>query len=88
MESRQLCLAAVQMISINSRVDENLTKAAYWAGEAASQGADLVLLPELFSIGFELNANTWNCAEPQGGKTEDWLTETAKSHVPGPIVSS
>lgn len=80
MEFNQLCLAAIQIISINGKVAENLANAAYWADQAANQGAELVLLPELFSIGFELNTNMWQCAEPQGGPTESWLTETAHRH--------
>jgi len=77
---RPLRLAAVQMVSANGRVAENLARARRWAEQAARQGAELVLLPELFAIGFELNAHAWNSAEPQGGSTELWLTETARTH--------
>lgn len=80
MKSRPLRLAAIQMVSINSRVAENLANAGHWAEHAASQGAELVLLPELFAIGFEINANAWKCAEPQLGPTERWLMDTARRH--------
>lgn len=69
------------MVSANGRVAENLARAGLWAEQAARQGAELVLLPELFAIGFELNAHTWSSAEPQGGLTELWLTETARTHA-------
>lgn len=80
MKPRTLRIAVVQMVSANGRVAENLERAGQWAGQAARQGAELVLLPELFAIGFEINANAWNSAEPQGGPTERWLTETAHTH--------
>lgn len=80
MTVRKLRVAAVQMVSANGLVAENLARARQWAEQAARQGAELVLLPELFAIGFELNAHAWNSAEPQGGPTERWLTETARTH--------
>lgn len=80
MKPRQIRLAAIQMVSANGRVAENLTRAGHWAEQAAQQGAELVLLPELFPIGYEINANAWNSAEPKGGPTERWLTDTASSH--------
>jgi N-carbamoylputrescine amidase len=79
MKPRQLRLAAVQMVSANGLVAENLARAGQWAEQAARQGAELVLLPELFAIGYELNAHAWNSAEPQVGPTECWLTETART---------
>lgn len=80
MSPHPLRLAAVQMVSANGRVAENLARARQWAEQAALQGAELVLLPELFAIGFELNAHAWSSAEPQGGPTELWLTEVARRH--------
>ncbi|WP_455222112.1 carbon-nitrogen hydrolase family protein [Kaarinaea lacus] len=80
MKPRQLILAAIQMVSVNGRVAENLARAGRWAEQAAQQGAELILLPELFSIGYEINANAWNSAEPQGGPTECWLTDIAGSY--------
>lgn len=75
-----LRIAAVQMVSGNGRTAANLARAGDWAAQAAAQGAELVLLPELFGIGFELNANAWKAAEPQGGVTERWLADTAGRH--------
>lgn len=68
------------MVSVNGRVTENLTRAAHWAKLAAERRAELVLLPELFSTGFEINAHAWKGAEPQGGPTESWLVATARRH--------
>ncbi len=80
MPAKSLRLAAIQMVSANGRVAENLARAAQWVEQAARRGAELVLLPELFSTGFELNANAWASAEPQGGPTERWLSDSARQH--------
>lgn len=80
MEPRRLKLAAVQMLSVNGRVAENLGRASQGVAQAAQQGAELILLPELFSTGFELNAHAWHLAEPQGGATEAWLAQAAQRH--------
>ena len=80
MPSSLLCLAAIQMTSANGRVAENLARAGHWAELAAQQDANLVLLPELFSIGFEINANAWRSADHQGGPTERWLSDAAQRH--------
>ena len=80
MPPRHVRLAAVQMVSVNGRVRENLACAERWSRLAAERGADIVLLPELFSTGFELNAQAWNAAEPQEGPTESWLASAALRH--------
>jgi nitrilase len=42
-------VAAIQMVS-TPRVEENLERMAHWVAEAASKGAELVLLPEYFCL--------------------------------------
>lgn len=80
MNERTLQVAAVQMESRNGDIAGNLARATRWTDEAARQGAQLVLLPELFSTGFQLDAPAWQHAEPQGGPSERWLAETARRH--------
>jgi N-carbamoylputrescine amidase len=80
MTPRTLQLAAIQMVSGNGHVAENLNRAAHLVESAAAQQAQLMLLPELFSTGFELNGHAWRSAEPQGGATERWLLDTARQH--------
>jgi N-carbamoylputrescine amidase len=77
---RTLILAAVQMESDNHRVAENLARAERLVAEAARGLAELVLLPELFSTGYEINAGAWRFAESRGGATENWLGATARRH--------
>jgi predicted amidohydrolase len=69
MNDRKLTGAAIQMDSRNGNIAGNLARAGRGADEAARQGTEL-LLPELFSTGFEINAHTWPSAEPQRGPTE------------------
>jgi N-carbamoylputrescine amidase len=80
MAPRYLRLAAIQMVSANGQVADNLSHAAHWASLAGERGSELVLLPELFSSGFDMTADAWRVAEPQGGATERWLLATAGQH--------
>lgn len=73
----RLRLAAVQMKSANGATSHNLDHARRLVEAAAAEGAQLVLLPELFSTGFEFTERAWANAEPAGGATERWLCETA-----------
>lgn len=77
MEAKKLCVAAVQMVSENGAVESNLRRATRFVAKAAQAGAELVLLPELFSGGYWVCEKVWDTAEPQGGRTEAWLCETA-----------
>lgn len=45
--------------------------------EAADQGAQLVLLPELFAMPFHFDVSAWRWATPQGGEIEAFLRSTA-----------
>lgn len=77
MDSRTLRLAAVQIDCQAGRVQENLGHATTLVEEAARQGAQLVLLPELMPGGYFLTEELWNCAEPWGGPTCAWLCSLA-----------
>jgi N-carbamoylputrescine amidase len=65
------------MISENGAVEANLKRATRMIEQAASAGARLIALPELFSGGYWLCEKAWDTAEPQGGTTERWLSESA-----------
>lgn len=57
--------------------------------EAAGLGAHLVVLPEMWPSGFSLNADL--VAEPEGGPSETFLSETAQrlgTHLCGSIARS
>lgn len=75
---RRLRVAAVQMVSENGALDANLARATRMVEEAASRGARLIALPELFSGGYWVCHRAWETAEPRDGPTEDWLRRTAR----------
>lgn len=91
MNQRKLRVAAVQMQSANGMVQANLQRASRLVEDAAARGSQLVLVPELLSIGFELNARAWESAEPQGAATATWLCEMArrfKLHIGGSYLEA
>jgi len=78
MTARSLRVAAAQMVSVNGDRRANLERAGSWVQRAADAGAQLVVLPELFSGGYCLTEAAWEMAEPQNGSTEAWLRDTAR----------
>ncbi len=60
--------------------DGNLTHAAEFVEWAVEQGAQLVVLPEMFSSGYEYTDRNLASAEPLDGPTGTWLIETARRH--------
>ncbi len=73
-------VAAVQMTSTRD-VQANLREAGRLVAEAASQGAELVVLPENFSFLGATDADRVAAIEPFGdGPAQRFLAETAESH--------
>ena len=74
---RRLCLGLVQ--SAGEPSPAHLDSVGELVCAAARQGAELILLPELFSSPFFFTAEIWRWATPQGGGVEQFLCATAKS---------
>lgn len=75
-------LALVQFESVLCDPAANTEKACHMIAEAAAQGADLVVLPELFNTGYELNIvgpRIPELAEPDNGPTVSALQEAARA---------
>lgn len=73
-------LALIQFESVLCDSAANTAKACGMIAEAAAQGADLVVLPELFSTGYQLNIvgpRISELAEPVDGSTVRALQEAA-----------
>ena len=68
-------VALVQFDIAWEDVAENHRRVAARLKEAAGEGARLAILPEMFPTGFSMDAE--RIAEPPGGRTETFLTETA-----------
>lgn len=78
--ARKLRVAAVQATSLDGEIDRNLAHAMPLVARAVNDGADLVLLPELYSTGFRMTRDIWRAAEPSDGTTVQWLRTTARKH--------
>lgn len=74
--SRQLRLAAVQTLA--TPAPGHLDYVGESIVDAARQGAELVLLPELFSSPFHFDVNVWRWATPRGGSVEQFLQAVAR----------
>jgi N-carbamoylputrescine amidase len=68
-----LGVATVQLACQLGDRDANLRRAATLIEQAASQGAKLVLLPELTPGGYTLTEQIWQTAEPFDGPTVRWM---------------
>ena len=78
MSVRVIRVGAVQIDCQAGKVQENLNHATDLVDEAARQGAQLILLPELMPSGYLLTEEIWDCAEPFNGRIVSWLTGLAK----------
>lgn len=58
----------------------NLLRAGRHISDCAAGGAQLVVLPEMFNVGFYLGESLMMTAEPLDGKTVTWLKEQASRH--------
>jgi len=68
-------VAAIQMDVAWEQVDRNLLVAEQRIAQAAAEGADLVVLPEMFATGFSMNAE--ELAEPAGGPIEQFCAQVS-----------
>ncbi|MEL6151041.1 MAG: carbon-nitrogen hydrolase family protein [Chloroflexota bacterium] len=78
--SRQLKIAAVRMDAKPALVNERLERAESRVAEAASTGAQLIVLPELFNTGYEYHDNNYTLPEPEDGPTVTWMKAQASQH--------
>ncbi len=62
--SRTINIAAVQMIARPASLSERLTRAEMLVVRAAQDGAQFVVLPELFNAGYEYTDENYRRAEP------------------------
>lgn len=77
-EPRTLRIAAIQSESKHGLIKANHGHVLPLIEKAVQLGAQLVVLPELFSTGYIANEAIWNSAEPKDGPTIAWLKQTSK----------
>jgi len=71
-------IAAIQHDITWEDRDATLAHVAPMVATAAREGARLVVLPEMFAVGFSMTPE--RAAEPVGGPTSAWLAEQARTH--------
>ena len=90
--NRTLRVAAIQMVAEPGESASNRARAEPLVERAASDGAALVALPEMFAPGYLTSRGVWDLAEPLGrGPTVAWLQRIARRfgiHVAGGLVET
>ena len=75
-----LNVGIVQMLATPLRVGENLALAERCIERAGGEGAQLVVLPEMFNVGFTFGEELMTVAEELDGRTIHWLKAQAARH--------
>ena len=76
-----LRVGIVQMQALPLQVDDNLALAEGLVLQAAREGAQIVVLPEMFNVGFYWGEDLMPLAETlESGKTVSWLKSQAAQH--------
>jgi hypothetical protein len=78
--SRTVKTAAIQMDATPAPVSERLERAAKLVADAAKEGAQLALLPEVFNTGYEYSDQNYKLAETMDGQTVTWMKQQASKH--------
>jgi len=74
---RTIKVATVQMDAAPSPLNERLERAEKIAAQAANAGSQLVMLPELFNIGYAYTDDNFQRAELIDGATSTWMKNTS-----------
>lgn len=75
--SKSVKIAVVQMNASPSPVKERLTRAENFVAQCVQNGAQLVVLPEVFNTGYEYSDQNYLQAETFDGVTVNWMKKTA-----------
>lgn len=78
---RNLKVAAIQVRCEPLRTSENLAHAEVLIEQAVSEGAELVLMPELMPGGYLLTEDIWKTAERFDGPSVAWLKRMAHRYA-------
>lgn len=77
-KTRSVRLGAVQIRSEIGKTRETLERAVPLIENAAGQGAEIIILPEMAASGYTFSKDLWAIAEPVNGYTARWLGSTSK----------
>lgn len=87
--TRTLRIAAIKMNATPAPKLERLDRAAQLIVQAANEGAQLVVLPELFNTGYEYHENNYTLPETIDGDTVSWMKAQASEyniHLSGSLL--
>lgn len=87
--ARSLTIAALQMDANPASTADRLARAQALAERAARAGAQLVVLPELFNLGYAYDDSNHARAETAGGATLAWMRQIAARlgvHLAGSLL--
>jgi predicted amidohydrolase len=79
-QPRTIKTAAIQLSAAPAPTAVRLQRAEREINTAVAQGAQLILLPELFNTGYSYTPLNHHLAEPLDGPTGQWLKQTATQH--------
>jgi N-carbamoylputrescine amidase len=75
--TKSMKVAVVQIVSQPGQIRANQQHARPFIERAVTEGAQLVILPELFACGYIPNPSIWQYGEALDGPTVTWLRQTA-----------
>jgi len=78
--SRKINLAAIRMDAAPAPLEQRLERAEALVARAASQKAQIAVLPEVFNTGYEYTDKNYALAEPIDGPTVSWMKSTARKY--------
>lgn len=76
----EINVSTIQMESRTFAVEENLDRAGRLISEASRQRPELILLPELFYVGYSYEPKLGDYAEELDGLTVEWLQRASRRH--------
>jgi predicted amidohydrolase len=75
-----LTLAAIRMDAAPAPTESRLERAEILVAQAAAQGAQIAVLPEVFNTGYEYHPRNYSLAETLDGQTAAWMRESTRRH--------
>jgi len=75
---RTINVAMIQAANHYANQDHGYREATNLIEQAAANGAQIAILPELSGSGYIPNQTVWNYAEPTQGKTAQWANELSR----------